>query len=124
MLLANYDYKIRFRPGRSNGNADGLSQANQLPVDDATPSNFCCMSTPAHPDLPVTFDVLAAAVHLDPAAQAADVADTRTVLGPRQSLLEAAPCSSCKQRIAVSSSASIICDGCNGAFHLACVGLK
>ena len=27
MLLASYDFKIRYQPGRANGNADGLSRA-------------------------------------------------------------------------------------------------
>ena len=26
MLLASYDFKVRYRPGRSNSNADGLSR--------------------------------------------------------------------------------------------------
>ena len=40
------------------------------------------------------------------------------------SLLKAAPCAACTQRIAATPASSIICNGCNGIYHLACVGLK
>ena len=63
MLLANYDFKVKFRPGKSNGNADGLSRANQLPTEDTTPSSFTCTATPACPDLPLTLDTLAATIY-------------------------------------------------------------
>ena len=124
MLLANYDFKVQYCPGCSNGNADGLSRANQLPTEDTTPSNFSCTTTPAFPEPPLTLDTLAAAVYANEEAGTDDVPDARTLLGPRQALLEAAPCAACKQRIASSSTSSIICDGCNGAYHIACVGMK
>ena len=86
------------------------------------PSIFCLHATPAHPDLPVAYDALAAAAL--PGEAAADTPDCRALLGPRQLLLESSPCTQCKQRIGRASAQSIVCDGCNAAFHLACVGLK
>ena len=69
MLLANYDFKVRYRPGKSNGNADDLSCANQLPTEDTTPSSFSCITTPACPDLPLMLDMLAAAIYLEEDAE-------------------------------------------------------
>ena len=53
-----------------------------------------------------------------------EVGDSVAILGPRQQLLESAPCSRCHQSIVAMSLASIVCDGCNAAFHLSCVGMK
>ena len=124
MLLANYDFKVWYHPGKSNSNADGLSRANQLPTEDTKPSSFSCITTPARPDPPSTLDTLPAAIYSDDEPGQDDVLNSRTLLGPRQALLEAAPCAVCKQCILATSATSIICDGCNGAYHLACVGLK
>ena len=44
-------------------------------------------------------------------------------LGPRQLLLESAPCSSCGSTIATDEPASLVCDRCNAVFHLRCTGL-
>ena len=69
MSLANYDFKVRYCPGKSNGNADGLSRANQLPTEDTTPSSFSCITTPACPDLPLKVDTLAAAIYSEDDAE-------------------------------------------------------
>ena len=45
------------------------------------------------------------------------------VLGPRQLLLESAPCSACDGTIA-REAASLVCDRCNSAFHLRCTKLR
>ena len=45
MLLSNYDYKVKYRPGVTNTNADGLSRVNHGTA-----------ATPAFPDLPVCLD--------------------------------------------------------------------
>ncbi len=47
-----------------------------------------------------------------------------TVQGPRQMLLEAAPCTACKEPFSGLGAASVICDRCNAAYHLKCAGLK
>lgn len=95
-----------------------------MPTDDAKPSNFTLVSTPAQPDLPICFDALTASVCTNPDTPATSMPDTQTLLGPCQALLESSPHAVCKQHIAPSFSASIIYDGCNGTSHLACVGLK
>ncbi len=41
-------------------------------------------------------------------------------LGPRQLLLEAAPCGACHQPLSKSAAASLVCDRCNTPFHLRC----
>lgn len=46
------------------------------------------------------------------------------VQGPRQMLLEAAPCTSCKRPFTGTGAASVICDRCNAAYHLPCARLK
>ena len=69
MLLENYEFKVRYRPGKSHGNADGLSRANQLPTEDTTPSSFSCITTPACPDLPLTLDTLTAAIYSEEEAE-------------------------------------------------------
>ena len=83
ILLANYDFKVQYRPGKSNNNADGLSRAHQLPADDPTPTNFCCTTTPIYPDPPLTLDTLAAAVYANEEATPDNVPDSWTILGPR-----------------------------------------
>lgn len=45
-------------------------------------------------------------------------------LGPRQLLLEAAPCHKCAGDIPKDSACSVICDRCNHPFHLKCVQLE
>ena len=73
--------------------------AQKLATDDVTPSNFTLVSTPAHSDLSICFDALAALVYADPDIPATSVQDIRTLLGPRHALLEASPCAAYKQRI-------------------------
>jgi hypothetical protein len=43
--------------------------------------------------------------------------------GPRQMLLEAAPCSQCSKPFSGEGKLSVICDRCNAPFHLKCVRL-
>jgi hypothetical protein len=47
-----------------------------------------------------------------------------TTLGPRQLLLEAAPCTSCKLNFKGKGARSVICDFCNAPYHLGCTTLK
>ena len=57
MLLSNYDYKVKYRPGVTNTNADGLSHVNHGTAgEDTTLSVFVTCATPASPDLPVCLD--------------------------------------------------------------------
>ena len=57
MLLSNYDYKVKYRPGVTNTNADGLSRVNHGTAgEDTTLSVFVTCATPAFPDLPVCLD--------------------------------------------------------------------
>ena len=82
MILANYDYHVRYRPGNSNVNADGLSRANQIPADDmdTAPSVFMVLSTLAYPDLPVCLDPIAASAA--PQLPATSIPAVHEVIGP------------------------------------------
>ena len=80
MLLSNYDYKVKFHPGVTNANADGLSHVNHGPADDSTLSILVVCETPAFPDLPVCLDTMASSV---PAVETAADAAASPVLGPR-----------------------------------------
>lgn len=63
--------------------------------------------------------------HLDgdpPSVFVEDIA-AAPALGPRQLLLESAPCHSCHQDIPADSSQGLICDKCNRPFHLSCLSL-
>ena len=92
MLLSNYDYKVEFRLGVTNANADGLSCVNHVASEeDSTLSVFVVCATPAFPDLPVCLDVLACFAHFVASAESAHV----KALGPHQALLESSACHSC-----------------------------
>ena len=74
MLLSNYDYKVKYRPGITNANADGLSCVNHaVSKDDSTLSVFVVCTTPAFPDLPVCLDALACSAHSVASAETAHV---------------------------------------------------
>ena len=81
MLLAHYDFKVWYYPGKSSGNADGLSHANQLPTEDTMRSSFSCATTPAWPDPPLIRNMLAAS-YSDGDAGQDDVLDSCMLLGP------------------------------------------
>ena len=92
MLLSNYDYKVKFHPGVTNANADGLSRANHVASEeDSTLSVFVVCAIPAFPNLPVCLDVLACSAHFVASAESAHV----EALGSRQALLESSACRSC-----------------------------
>lgn len=59
------------------------------------------------------------------AAFGEDQAPPATFQGPRQLLLEAAPCAAChKSFTPATSTQSVVCDRCNNPFHLRCTKLK
>jgi hypothetical protein len=68
-------------------------------------------------------DPTMAMVYCD-SAVATSPATLTTVQGPRQMLLEHAPCTACKEPFGGQGAASVICDRCNAAYHLKCVRLK
>ena len=101
MRLASYDFTIKHRAGRVHNNADGLSRARAAPSPDTPP-----------PDQALTDELLIDEASLALAIEALDAdrdvdgtphptlpADSSPVpsqlLGPRQLLLEAAPCTAC-----------------------------
>ena len=72
MLLSNYDYKVKFRPGVTNANADGLSCVNHAASEEDTIlSVFVVCDTPAFPDLMACLDVLACSAHFVASAESA-----------------------------------------------------
>ena len=126
MKLADYDFKVIYRPGRVHSNADGLTRAAATP------------NLEPH----VTIEVEAAqhaAMFTEDVACGAELADDdeltwvlpteappenpRPLQGPRQLLLEAAPCAACHQPIRREAN-SLVCDGCNNAWHLGCTRIK
>lgn len=84
---------------------------------------FCICCNPVQPDLPVCFDACSAHA-VAPTCSYDEVPDSRTLLGPRQALLESSPCAKCHLRIQANTQSSLVCDGCNAAYHLACLGMK
>ena len=127
MRLASYDFTLKHRAGRVHHNADGLSRARAAPSPD-TPPPEDAPTTPRDPDL-----LLAAleAFAGDPTVDG-DPADLlpptpnapSATLGPRQLLLEAAPCTACHTDFATSGVGRVVCDRCNAPYHLRCTRLK
>ena len=54
---------------------------------------------------------------------AEETAATAPLQGPRQLLLEAAPCAACDQALGATEAKSLICDRCNAPYHLRCTSL-
>jgi len=130
MRLSCYDFTVKHRPGRIHNNADGLSRARSARSQDEPAPDQTAIEA-AHIDHDP--DLLLAALE---AMEADDFRDDPTPLagetpavlptlpGPRQLLLEAAPCAACHQDITGKGSKSLICDRCNAAFHLRCTSLR
>jgi transposase InsO family protein len=131
MKLAQYNFTLKHRAGKVHNNADGLSRSYATPAPDTPPADCTAIDTA---ELPPSCDPLLLQLALDafeldtcldgddPALYVADAADSLP-LGPRQLLLESAPCHACSRDIAASSRTSVVCDRCNKPFHLACVAL-
>ncbi len=121
MKLATYNFTLKHRAGRVHNNADGLSRSHASPAPDTPPAHCTAIDTaevapPLHPALLCTaLEYLEHDTHIDgdpPTLFVDNVAPTPT-LGPRQLLLEAAPCHACNQDIPAQDSTSIVCDHCN-----------
>lgn len=137
MRLACYDFTVQHRAGRVHNNADGLSRARCASSPDTpTDDSILVHATHTPPTTPPDHDpdLLHAAfvafeedpdIHGDShtlcfSAATEPTASTPSALGPRQLLLEAAPCSACSQPLHASSQRSLVCDRCNAAYHLRC----
>lgn len=125
--MAPYDFTLKHRAGRVHNNADGLSRARAAPSPDTPPADIVALdSVWVHE--PAAFEealaVFEADPHLDGDADVPlpDAALPATTQGPRQLLLEAAPCSSCHTHF-TPHAASVICDRCNAPYHVRCAGL-
>ena len=110
-----------------HNNADGLSRSHTAPTPDTPPPEVtaidCAELLPSDP--PAFLAALEAfedSPYIDGDAPATFLASTPAPppLGPRQLLLEAAPCHACGQDLAAESPDSLVCDKCNRPFHLAC----
>ena len=132
MKLAGYNFTLKHRAGRVHNNADGLSRSHASPAPD-TPPDHCTaidlaeLAPPPDPELLCTaLEAFQQDPHVDgdpPTLFVDNVAPT-PALGPRQLLLEAAPCHACGQDIPAHTPTSLVCDHCNQPFHLRCVGLQ
>ncbi len=129
MRLANYDFTIKHRAGRVHNNADGLSRARASPSPD-TPAPHLTLTE----ELAVDEALLCSAMHaldadrdLDgdphPTLPADDAPAPSQLLGPRQLLLEAAPCAACNQHLPPDDPHTLVCDRCNAPYHLRCTSL-
>jgi hypothetical protein len=49
MELSRYDFKIKHRSGKTHGNADGLTRANQRTTTDAQPLDVMSLTLPVDP---------------------------------------------------------------------------
>jgi hypothetical protein len=129
MRLANYDFTVKHRAGRVHNNADGLSRARAAPAPD-TPAPDTCLLEQVVAE-PVLFTAALASFEADndvdgnpsPSlpADASPVPDQ--LLGPRQLLLEAAPCTACQQHLPPGAANTLVCDRCNAPYHLRCTSL-
>ena len=104
LKLADYDFKVIYRQGRVHGNADGLTRAA------ATPSlepHVCLDVSAAGVDPGTDDDAPWEEVFSDdeadfwclPADAAVPTFSLPQTVGPRQALLESAPCAACAGRI-------------------------
>lgn len=113
-----------------HNNADGLSRSHTAATKDTPPPEHTaidCAELPGHdPDaLVAALEAFEASPHIDgdPPTTFLTTAHAPSDLGPRQLLLEAAPCHTCGKDIAKESASSLVCDRCNKPFHLACTSL-
>ena len=130
MKLAAYNFTIQHRAGRVHNNADGLSRSHtaattDTPAPDVTAID--CVELPTHDPAALlsALEAFEASTHIDGDPPTTFLATTPAPgpLGPRQLLLEAAPCHACSKDIEANSSTSLICDRCNKPFHLSCTSL-
>ncbi len=121
MKLASYNFTLKHRAGRVHNNADGLSRSHASPAPDTPPAHCTAIdlaevAPPSDPSLLcMALEAFEHDIHIDgdsPTLFVDNVAPSPT-LGPRQLLLEAAPCHACSQDIPAQDNASIVCDHCN-----------
>jgi hypothetical protein len=127
MRLASYNFTLQHRAGRVHNNADGLSRSHASPAPD-TPADDVTALDEVSSDwvaLEAALEVFEGDTHVDGDAPALflDEGSVPPLLGPRQLLLEAAPCHACGRDADADSARSLVCDRCNKPFHLACVAL-
>lgn len=145
--LASYDFTMMHRAGRVHNNADGLSRAHAQPSSDTPKGDVTGVDLEEVTGVEVVeigddAASLTAAVEIllrdpdvdgtpapplavyDTSLAPANPAAPDTTPGPRQLLLESAPCATCDGRLPMDSKHSVICDRCNRPFHLRCTRLK
>ncbi len=97
--LASYDFSIKHRAGRVHNNADGLSRAHIAPTSDTpAPGHTAIEATTLTTDcspLLAALEAMASDPSPDGDLGLPTCREAATTLGPRQLLLEAAPCTSC-----------------------------
>ncbi len=106
-----------------HNNADGLSRSRASPHEDTPPADTSALEEVV---LDTALDALTTDPHLDgdpPTIFLDELATTHATLGPRQLLLEQAPCTRCHKDIPPDSTSGIVCDHCNKPFHLSCTSL-
>ena len=129
MKLAGYNFTIQHRPGRIHNNADGLSRSRATPAPDTPPPDVIALEETTleatSPALTAALAALQCDPHIDgdPPTVYLDEIAVAPTLGPRQLLMEQAPCHRCNDDIPSDSATGIICDRCNRPFHLRCLDL-
>lgn len=122
--LSQYDFRVKYRPGVTHGNVDGLSRsAQQANLSDAAITIDALHALPSSPALSDSSDDDDPHIYTLMPAHATTLPPDSMLLGPRQALLEAAPCQACRQLIKAESS-SLVCDLCNAAYHLRCTTFR
>lgn len=109
-----------------HNNADGLSrcrQANAPPANDGKQLELVLEALEADwRDGNLEGNPTMAMVFCD-TGTTPPISTLTTVQGPRQMLLEAAPCTACRAPFLGQGATSVICDRCNAAYHLKCAHL-
>jgi hypothetical protein len=109
MKLAGYNFTLQHRAGRVHDNADGLSRSRAAPAPDTPAPDSTALEEvhvlddPTH--LAAALDAFEADCHLDGDSPVWHLPEAAVspALGPRQQLLEAAPCTRCNQDIPAGS---------------------
>ena len=128
MRLAPYDFTLRHRAGRVHNNADGLSRARAAPSPDMPPADVIALDAACIANQALfaeAFEVFANDDNLDgdEATPAERPPAPAAALGPRQLLLESAPCATCHNPFTPTGASSVVCDRCNRPYHLRCTRL-
>lgn len=93
MQLAQFDFKIKHKKGQLHTNADGLTRAHK-PVHDEEPFTLLgALEEDVTEDLDLSLYAIDPA---DPLSLFPTEEPFTPTVGPRQHLLENAPCSACK----------------------------